>query len=195
MQGVGRSGGFEEGALQASKQVRLRVGVIGLGRLWEARHKPALVRMADRFRVTAVYDQVARRAELEAQVIGCSTAYGLTELVERDDVDAVYLLSPQWFGLHALELAVGSGKPIYCAPPLETDGQHLDRIDALLLSSPTVVFPEFARRFYPATLRLRELLATTLGPPRFVVCQAGSLASIATASRGLRTRTRARARC
>ena len=38
---------------------RLRVGVVGLGRLWEVRHKPALARMKDRFQVVAVYDQVA----------------------------------------------------------------------------------------------------------------------------------------
>ncbi len=29
--------------------------------------------------------------------------------------------------------------------------------------------PEFARRCYPATLRLKELLATHLGPPRLIV--------------------------
>ena len=29
--------------------------------------------------------------------------------------------------------------------------------------------PEFARRCYPATLRLKELLATQLGPPRLAV--------------------------
>jgi predicted dehydrogenase len=31
--------------------------------------------------------------------------------------------------------------------------------------------PEFARRFYPATLRLRELLATSLGRPRLILGQ------------------------
>jgi predicted dehydrogenase len=157
--------------LEASKQVRLRVGVIGLGRLWEARHKPALVRMADRFRVTAVYDQVARRADLEAQVLGASSASGLRELLERDDVDVVYLLGPQWFGLHALELAAEIGKPIYSALPIAGPDDQIERIDARLRIARTVFFPEFARRFYPATLRLQELLATTLGPARLVVGQ------------------------
>ena len=64
--------------LAASKGVRLRVGVIGLGRLWEARHKPALARLADRFRVTAVYDQVARRAAIEATQVGCAAAEGFS---------------------------------------------------------------------------------------------------------------------
>ena len=157
--------------MAASKQVRLRAGVIGLGRLWEARHKPALVRMADRFRVTAVYDQVSRRAELEANVLGCASAAGLNELIDRPDVDVIYLLTPQWFGLHALELAVESGKPIYSALPLAGEPGLIDRLDPRLRTSSTAFFPEFARRFYPATLRLRELLATSLGPPRFVVGQ------------------------
>src|SRR5436309_3192286 len=89
----------------SSRHVRLRVGVIGLGRLWEARHKPALMRLRDRFQVTAVYDQVMRRAEIEAGQLGCAAAEGLTALIERTDVDAVYVLTPQWFGLHPIELA------------------------------------------------------------------------------------------
>ena len=157
--------------MAAPKQVRLRVGVIGLGRLWEARHKPALTRMNDRFRVTAVYDQVARRAELEANVLGCASAPGLIQLIERPDVDVIYLLSPQWFGLHGLEHAVKSGKPVYCALPLAGEPDALKRIDAQLDSTPSLFMPEFARRFYPVTIRLRELLETNLGPPRFIVGQ------------------------
>ena len=66
----------QEASLAVSKQGRLRVGVIGLGRLWEARHKPALARMRDRFQVTAVYDQVVRRAEIEAGGLGCASWRG-----------------------------------------------------------------------------------------------------------------------
>ena len=98
-----------------SKPVRLRVGVVGLGRLWETRHKPSLARMEDRFRVTAVYDQVCRRAEIEAGQIGCAATEGLSALVERPDVDVIYLLSRQWFGLHPIALACAAGKPVYCA--------------------------------------------------------------------------------
>ena len=97
-----------------SKHVRLRVGVIGLGRLWETRHKPSLARLDDRFRVTAVYDPVFRRAELEATQIGCAACEGLAALVERPDVDVIYLLSRQWFGLHPIGLACAAGKPVYC---------------------------------------------------------------------------------
>lgn len=155
--------------MAALKSVRLRVGVIGLGRLWEARHKPALARLTEQFRVTAVYDQVARRAAIEAGQLGCAAVEGLTALIERSDVDVVYLLSPQWFGVHPIGLACLHRKPIYCAVSLVDEFAGLEAIAASIRSSGTPFMPELARRFYPATLRLRELLATTLGPPRLVL--------------------------
>ncbi len=152
-----------------SKPVRLRVGVVGLGRLWETRHKPSLTRLEDRFRVTAVYDQVCRRAEIEAAQLGCAACEGLSALVERPDVDVIYLLSRQWFGLHPIALACAAGKPVYCALPLADDLPELEGLIGTVEASGIVFMPEFARRCYPATLRLKELLATELGPPRLVL--------------------------
>lgn len=157
--------------MDASERPRLRVGIIGLGRLWESRHKPSLLRLADRFQITAVYDQVHRRAELEAAQVGGAACEGLRSLIERPDVDAVYLLTPQWFGLHPVELAREAGKAIYCALPLADDPDELARLADRVEASGVPLMPEFARRHYPATLRLRELLETTLGKPRLVVGQ------------------------
>ena len=155
--------------MAGTKHQRLRVGVIGLGRLWETRHKPSLARLEDRFRITAVYDTVYRRAELEAAQIGCAACEGLSALVERTDVDVIYLLSHQWFGLHPITLACATRKPVYCALPLADDLIELESLVELVEQSGIVFMPEFARRCYPATLRLKELLATHLGPPRLIV--------------------------
>jgi len=125
--------------------------------------------MEDRFRVTAVYDQVCRRAEIEAAQIGCAACEGLSALIERPDVDVVYLLSPQWFGLHPIALACAAGKPVYCALPLTDDPSELETLVKLVEASGIAFMPEFARRCYPANLRLKELLATDLGAPRLVV--------------------------
>jgi predicted dehydrogenase len=140
-----------------------------LGRLWETRHKPSLARLGDRFRVTALYDQVFRRAEIEAAQIGCAACEGLSALVERPDVDVIYLLSRQWFGLHPIGLACAAGKPVYCALPLADHLGELESLAKLVERSGIVFMPEFARRCYPATLRLKELLATELGRPRLIL--------------------------
>ena len=151
-----------------SRHVRLRVGVIGLGRLWETRHKPSLARFDDRFRVTAVYDPVFRRAELEAAQLGCSPCEGLAALVERSDVDVIYLLSRSGSGFIRSNWPVPPANP-FISLPLADDLAELEVLTNMVEQSGIVFMPEFARRCYPATLRLKELLATQLGPPRLVV--------------------------
>lgn len=147
----------------------MKIGVIGLGRLWEARHKPALARMRDLFEVVAVYDTVARRAATEASRIGCRAAEGLHELLRTPGLEAIYLLGRSWFGLHPVELASRFGKAVYCAVPLAAHPDELAETAQLVEASKIPFVPELPRRFYPATLRLRELLATGLGKPRLVV--------------------------
>ena len=155
--------------MAARSDERLGVGIIGLGRLWEARHKPALLRRTDRFRIVAVYDQVARRANTEANALRCEAVEGLNALVQRPDIDAVYVLGPQWFGLHPVSIAAEAGKAIYCAVAFAGDPRGAERAAAAVHASGVPFMPELARRFYPATLRLRELIATALGPVRLVV--------------------------
>jgi predicted dehydrogenase len=127
--------------------------------------------MRDRFQVTAVYDQVLRRAEIEASQLGCAAVEGLTALIERADVDVVYLLTPQWFGAHPIGIASQFRKPVYCALALADNLEEIEFFADKVESSGIAFMPELPRRFYPATLRLRELLVTTLGHPRLILGQ------------------------
>src|SRR6478672_5181099 len=97
--------------------MKLRVGLVGLGRGWEVRHRPALRALADRFEVRAVCEQVGVRAE-------------------------------------QLQLE------------LEEARQIKERVD----KAGVAFMAEFARRQNPATLRLKELIATRLGQPRLLFC-------------------------
>lgn len=148
---------------------QLRVGVIGLGRLWEARYKPALARASDRFEITALYDQVAQRATLEARALGCRAYDGLAELIESADVDVVFFLTSQWFNLYPLRLCFLAGKPVYCAVPVIAHLDEMAEIEQLAQRHKAVFMPEMPRRFYPVTTRLRALLAESLGRPRLII--------------------------
>ena len=145
---------------------RIRFGVVGLGRTWAARFRPAVLRLRDRFAVAAVLDPVAARAEAEARLLRCVACTGLAALVERPDVDAVALLAPQWFGLHPVELASRAGKPVYLGVPLPDDPGELDRLDGLIRAGGVPVFFESPFRHHPATTRLLKLLGSSPGPVR-----------------------------
>jgi predicted dehydrogenase len=149
----------------------LRVGIIGLGPNWRNRYRPALLASRKRFTIRALYDQVQHLAAAEAQHLGCEAAEGLTDLLQRDDVDAVLLLDHQWFRLWPLELAARLGKPIFSVPSLATDAEQAEQLCATLGDSPSKVLFEFRPRCTPVTKRLRKLGPTRLGTIRLLLGQ------------------------
>src|SRR5262245_19676097 len=104
--------------------MRLRVGLVGLGEGWETRHRPALLALRDRFEVRAVFSEVAKRAEQAASEFNASAVDGFRALARRDDVDALLMLSPQWFGPLPILAACETGKAVYCAAALDIDPQQ-----------------------------------------------------------------------
>ena len=139
------------------------VGVAGVGPDWPAQ-RAALRALAGRVRIAAVCDAVPLRADAAAAEVGAAAAGGVIALARRSDVRAVLLGDPAWWGLGALDLLLTAGRLVLLAGPVDPGDDRLDALAARAASAGTVVVPDLARRFAPATLRLRELIATTLGP-------------------------------
>jgi len=150
--------------------MKLRVGLVGLGNAWEVRHRPALRALNDRFEVRAVCEPVAHRAEIAAREFGAAAVDGFRALSEREDIDAVLVLSGQWFGSLPILAACDSGKAIYCAAALDFDPAQAQSIKRRVEQSGVAFVAEFPRRQTAATLRLKELIATRLGAPRLLFC-------------------------
>lgn len=150
--------------------MRLRVGLVGLGPAWETRHRPALLALADRFEVRAVCEPVNHRAELAASAFGAAVVDGYQVLVRREDVDAILILSAGWFGSLPILAACEAGKAIYLAAGFDVKLDDARKIKRRVEESGVVFLAEFPRRQSPATLRLKELIATALGTPGLIFC-------------------------
>lgn len=150
--------------------MKLRVGVIGLNQHWESRYRSALRALSNRFIVQAVCDQVAHRAEQAARDFDARVVHGYRALVEREDVDAVLLLASRWYGSLPILAASDVGKSVYCASPLEPKLDEIRQIKERVNRSGIAFLTERFRRFAPATVRLKELIATRLGKPRLLFC-------------------------
>jgi predicted dehydrogenase len=150
---------------------KLRVGIIGLGDVWQQRHAPALHALTDRFDVRAICDQISHRADLVAeQFPNAMVIDGYHELTSREDIDAVMILSPQWYGALPVLAACESGKAVYCAAGLDVRTEDIESIKRRVTESGVPFMAEFSRRHAPATLRMKELIATRLGAPRMLFC-------------------------
>jgi len=150
--------------------VKLRVGIVGLGEQWETRHLPALRTLADRFEVRGICEQVAHRARRAADQLGTAAVDGFRALMARDDIDAVLCLAEQWYGTTPILAACDHGKAVYSAVSLPTDPAAAAALRRRVEEAGIAFMAELPRRHAPATVRLKELIATRLGAPRMLFC-------------------------
>ncbi len=150
--------------------MKLRVGIVNVGPAWETRHLPALRALSDRFEVRAVCDAVQQRAQFAAQQLGASVCDGFQIVARRTDVDALLLLSAGWYGALPIFSACDAGKAVYCAADLDLEDNQAQQLRSRVEQAGIAFMAEFPCRMSPATLRLKELIATRLGQPRLVFC-------------------------
>ena len=150
--------------------MKLRVGLIGLGEAWEHRHRPALRALADRYEVRAVYDPIGHRAQVAASEFGAKAMDGFRAVAAREDVEAILVLDPQWYGSVPILAACDAGKAVYLGHSLPVEEGEIERIRHRVERAGVAFMAELLRRQSPATVRLKELIATRLGPPRLLFC-------------------------
>jgi predicted dehydrogenase len=150
--------------------MKLRLGLIGLGKDWQTRHLPALRLLQDRFEVRAIYGSVAHLADQVARELRADRVDGYRALIEREDVDAVMMLESDWYGMLPLLAACDAGKAVYCSAEIDFEPNAAAEVKRRVEGAGIAFMSEFPRRFAPATLRLKELIATRLGHPRLLFC-------------------------
>ena len=157
-----------------SRRDRVGLGLIGLGPNWELLYRSAIDRLHNRLTIRLVYDTVEARARSVAADFETEPVGSLHQMLKRSTLQGLLILDPGWLGAGALHLIARSGKPVYLAAPVLRHGVELHRV----LQGQSVVkpfpgysqipddrwMPELRLRFTPASCRLRELIATKLGP-------------------------------
>ncbi|MBW3543031.1 MAG: hypothetical protein KY476_22455, partial [Planctomycetes bacterium] len=145
----------------------IEAGIIGFGPRWDSAWRPALEWFAGRIRIRAVYDPVANLAEQTAARLGATAVPAIVPLLERQDVRVVLIFDWGWQGPVALRRACQRDKPVLMATDiLDGDWPQLLALDETCTTRGGMVLPALGLRYTPATCRLRELIVTSLGPPR-----------------------------
>lgn len=150
--------------------MKIRLGLIGLGESWTERHRRAVLSMSDRFEIRAVCDGVHHRAELAAEELHVSVAGGYHSLVKRPDIDAVIITSSSWAGPLPILAACEAQKAIFCSRDVDLLPGDVGKIREQVEQAGIAFSAELVRRNAPATLRLKELIATQLGKPQLLFC-------------------------
>jgi predicted dehydrogenase len=149
---------------------KLKVAVIGLGSDWQQRYLPALRSLRDRFMVVGVYHSVSALAETASRELDSSSSDSFRTLISDSAVDAVLLLEDDWYHLKPLWAACEFQKGVFCGSEVDIQSIKSQGLQAAIADSGIPFMSGFSRRYAPATLRFKELIATRLGRPRLLFC-------------------------
>lgn len=146
----------------------LALGLIGVGPSWERRYRPAVRRLSERLCIRVVHDPVLSRAQAVAQETGADVADGLMQVIDHPGLNGVLVLDSGWYGLAPAEFACERQKPLFLGGNWLDPPAHWQRLAESAQHRGVMLVPELPLRFQPATTRLRELIASRLGPVRGV---------------------------
>lgn len=154
----------------------VRVGVIGCGAMARREHVPALVSAGAR--VTAFASRSRSSAEVAATQAGSGAVCGdWRELLDRDDVDAVVVATPNAQHAEQALAAIDAGKHVLVEKPFTVTVEEADRVIAAAARRRVVVMSGHNARFAPPLVAVRSLLATgglgAITSVRAVFCHAG----------------------
>jgi len=149
---------------------KLKVAVIGLGSDWLQRYLPALRALRNRFVVVGVYHSVAALAETASRELESSSFDSFRSLIAHPSVDAVLILEDDWYHLQPLWAACEFQKGVFCGSDVDIQSITSEGLQGAIADSGIPFMSGFSRRYAPATLRFKELIATRLGRPRLLFC-------------------------
>ena len=137
---------------------KVRVGVIGAGRWATIAHLPGWVR-DPRCEVVAICDTDGALAETAKQTFGAefvTTDY--RELVERDDLDVVDVVTSSHVHFELSMAALESGKHVLCEKPVAYDFRDTLRAAALAVEKGLKTKLGFTFRYSPGVLYAKSLI-------------------------------------
>lgn len=136
----------------------IKVGLIGLGEVAQLMHLPLLADDA-RFAIAAVTDVSPSLVDYVATRYGVPTRHAdAAALIADPNLDAVFILTPDYLHAPLLEQAIRAGKHVFIEKPACLSADQLRPILELDATNDKIVFVGYMRRFSRAFLELKNRL-------------------------------------
>lgn len=138
----------------------IKLGVIGLGEVSQLMHLPILQDLCDKYQITAVSDVAPSLVDFICKKYHIAAGYlDAVELIEKADIDAVLILSPdQYHGEYAMR-ALKRGLHVFVEKPVTLCLEELEELIELKKQYPgQTVMVGYMRRYAGPFLKAKELL-------------------------------------
>jgi predicted dehydrogenase len=134
----------------------IRLGVVGVGD-FGIRHARIAEALAE-VELVAVADRDAGRRESISMSLDVPACGNATELLERYDVDALVIATPQGRHLQDIGTAVTAGVDVLVEKPVVGDAEDLIQLESIAGAARSMIIPAHVSRFLPSVAGLRQRL-------------------------------------
>jgi len=142
------------------------VAIFGAGRAGHG-HARAIDH-ASEARLVAVFDADRGRADSFAEQHGCQAFTDSDALLERNDIDLVMVVLPNFLHERATIQAASAGKHVFLEKPMADTLEECDRIIAAVERAGIHLLVAHSQRYFASTVRAREIIQSgELGQPVF----------------------------
>jgi len=159
---------------------KARFGVVGLGN-WGSVHVETYLANPDA-ELIALCDRDADLLEETAHRAGDVAAYDdFRQMMDRDDLDAVSVVTPDFTHTDIVLAALRAGKAVLVEKPLATSLEDCDRIGQALRENPVPFMVDFHNRWNPGVAQMHDDIAAGLiGEVRMVYYRLSDAISVPT---------------
>ena len=138
-----------------------RVGIAGCGGI-SGVHIPALMALVG-VKIQAVCDINTDRARAAAEKTGADIARDFGDLISRDDIDVVHVLTPHYLHAPLSIAALGAGKNVMTEKPMATTLDDARAMVEAARKSAGRLGVIFQNRYNPASVELKRLVSSGVG--------------------------------
>ncbi|MGC9797426.1 Gfo/Idh/MocA family oxidoreductase [Fervidobacterium riparium] len=143
---------------------KLRIGVIGAGKISEVLHVPNTV-SSKYAQLVGIADSNEQRLSLFKSLLKDERVHFYTEyheLLERDDVDAVIVALPNYLHARVTIEALEKGKNVLVEKPMATSFKEAMEMLRTAKEVKRVLMPNHSQRFFPHHLKAKEIIQSGL---------------------------------
>ena len=156
-------------ALDAQTEKPIRIAIVGTGtRSWA---HLAILKTLPQYQVVALADPTPENLDRGASLAPGAKTYSDYRklLAERNDIDAVVVITPSFLHAEVTIAALDRGLPVLCEKPMATKVEDANRMIEASRKSGKLLYIGFQKRLQPTTNKMRELVAAgEIGAIQFV---------------------------
>ncbi|MEI9475731.1 MAG: Gfo/Idh/MocA family oxidoreductase [Deltaproteobacteria bacterium] len=137
---------------------KLRIGIVGLGRVASKTHIPVLKSLKT-VEVVAGAETISERAERVKTVFGLNKVYeSYVDMYQAENLDGVYVCLPNFLHKDASKRALEYGLNVLCEKPMGISVEEASEITALAENKGLVLMPGFKKRYASNFVKAKRLI-------------------------------------